>query len=147
MWLFIATLFQTADRTGYAAGVANVVAYGLGMALLITALTVTLAVANVGLLKVLRSGMQYVEMLAGAFVLLSGLYLLWYFWQVDIREAGDPVTDAVAGWQTSIQSFLNDHWRAVAVVLVAIVGAAVGAVVLKRRPAARAAGDEAEHPA
>ncbi len=143
--LFIATLFQTAGRKGYVAGVANVVAYGLGMALLITALTVTLAVANVGLLKVLRSGMQYVEMLAGAFVLLSGLYLLWYFWQVDVREAGDPVTDAVAGWQSSIQNFLNDHWGAVAIVLAVIVGAAVVAVVLKRRPPAAPPGGEVEH--
>jgi cytochrome c biogenesis protein CcdA len=145
--LFIATLFQTADRRGYVAGVANVVAYGLGMALLISALTVTLAVANVGLLKVLRSGMQYVEMLAGAFVLLSGLYLLWYFWQVDVRETGDPVTDAVANWQSSIQSFLNDHWGAVAIVLAVIVGAAVVAVALKRRHPAVQHGGGTDHPA
>lgn len=144
--LFIATLFQTADRRGYVAGVANVVAYGLGMALLISALTVTLAVANVGLLKVLRSGMQYVEMLAGAFVLLSGLYLLWYFWQVDVRETGDPVTDAVANWQSSIQNFLNDHWGAVAIVLAVIVGAAVVAVALKRRHPAVPHGDATDHP-
>ncbi len=145
--LFIATLFQTADRRGYVAGVANVVAYGLGMALLISALTVTLAVANVGLLKVLRSGMQYVEMLAGAFVLLSGLYLLWYFWQVDVRETGDPVTDAVANWQSSIQNFLNDHWGAVAIVLAVIVGAAVVAVALKRRHPAVQHGGGTDHPA
>jgi cytochrome c biogenesis protein CcdA len=145
--LFIATLFQTADRRGYVAGVANVVAYGLGMALLISALTVTLAVANVGLLKVLRSGMQYVEMLAGAFVLLSGLYLLWYFWQVDVRETGDPVTDAVANWQSSIQNFLNDHWGAVAIVLAVIVGVAVVAVVLKRRHPAVQHGGGTDHPA
>ena len=144
IWLFLVTLFQTADRKGYLAGVANVVAYGLGMAMLITALTVTLAVANVGLLKVLRSGMQYVEMLAGAFVLLSGLYLLWYFWQVDIREARDPVTDAVAGWQNSIQNFLNDHWGTVAIVLTVIVGAALGTVVRRRRIATTSPGGHAE---
>jgi hypothetical protein len=80
-------------------------------------------------------------------VLLSGLYLLWYFWQVDVREAGDPVTDAVAGWQTSIQNFLNDHWGAVAIVLAAIVGAAVAAVALKRRPSAVPPSGESEHPA
>lgn len=131
--LFMATLFGTATREGYLAGVANVVAYGAGMALLITALTVTLSVANVGLLKVLRSGMQYVEMLAGAFVLLSGLYLLWYFWQVDLNNGGDPITGAVEEWQTRIQNFLNDHWATVAVVMVAIVGAAVVAVWMRRR--------------
>lgn len=131
--LFIATLFGTASREGYLAGVANVVAYGAGMALLITALTVTLSVANVGLLKVLRRGMQYVEMVAGAFVLLSGLYLLWYFWQVDLNDGGDPITGAVEEWQTRIQNFLNDHWATVAVVMVAIVGAAVVAVWVRRR--------------
>ena len=50
------------------------------MALVVTALTVTLAIANVGFVAVLRSSMQYVEMVAGVFVLLSGCYLLWYFW-------------------------------------------------------------------
>jgi cytochrome c-type biogenesis protein len=122
--LFMLNLFGAARRDGFLAGVANIVAYGAGMALLVTALTVTLAAANVGLLKVLRSGMQYVEMVAGAFVLLSGLYLLWYFWQVDVQGNGDPLTDAVQRYQTDIQNFLNDHWRTVTVVLVAIVGAA-----------------------
>lgn len=131
--LFIATLFGTGRREGYAAGVANIVAYGAGMALLITALTVALAVANVGLLKVLRRGMQYVEMIAGAFVVLSGLYLLWYFVKVDVQEEGDPITDAVADWQNEAQVFLNDHWPTVATVLVAVVGGAVAAVAWQRR--------------
>jgi len=131
--LFIATLFGTADSSGYAAGVANVVAYGAGMALLISALTVTLAVANSGLLKVLRSGMQYVEMISGAFVLLSGAYLLWYFWKVDIQEEGDPITDAVQNIQNDVQNFLNGNWRTVGVVLSLIVGAAIVASVGTRR--------------
>lgn len=131
--LFIATLFGTGRRAGYAAGVANIVAYGVGMALLVTALTVTLAVANLGLLRVLRSGMQYVEMIAGAFVLLSGAYLLWYFWKVDVQEEGDPITDAVARYQTDAQVFLNDHWRGVAVALVVVIGVAVVYAATQRR--------------
>lgn len=131
--LFMLTLFGATRREGFVAGLANVVAYGLGMALLVTALTVTLAVANLGLLRVLRSGMQYVEMIAGAFVLLSGLYLLWYFWRVDVLERGDPITDAVSTYQTTIQNFLNDHWEAVALVLIGIVLAAVVTVFVRRR--------------
>lgn len=131
--LFITTLFGTANREGYAAGVASVVAYGAGMALLVTALTVTLAFANVGLLRVLRTGMQHVETLAGAFVLLSGAYLLWYFWKVDIQEEGDPITDAVNRWQSEISTFLNQHWQPVAIVLLAIVAAAVVATFLGKR--------------
>ena len=125
-------MFGTANREGYRAGVANVVAYGVGMALVVTALTVTLALANVGLLKVLRSGMQYVEMVAGAFVLLSGTYLLWYFWKVDIQEEGDPITDAVQRYQTTIQNFLNDNWQVVAGCFLSIIVAAVIASVAGR---------------
>lgn len=132
--LFLSTLFGTADRSGYFAGLANVVAYGAGMALLITALTVTLAVANVGLLRVLRSGMQYVEMIAGALVLLSGLYLLWYFWRIDIQEStDDSVTGLVERWQTEIGAFLNDHWASTALVLGLIVGAAITVTLVGRR--------------
>jgi cytochrome c biogenesis protein CcdA len=131
--LFVATLFGTAERAGYVAGVANVAAYGVGMALIVTALTVALAVAKVGLLRVLRRGMQYVELVAGAFVVVSGVYLLWYFWNVDVRETGDPVSDAVQSYQNDLLRYLNDHWQGVAVVLVSIVGAAVTYAVGARR--------------
>jgi hypothetical protein len=131
--LFVATLFGTAEREGYVAGVATIAAYGLGMALIVTALTVALAVAKVGLLRVLRRSMQYVELVAGAFVLLSGLYLLWYFWKVDIQETGDPISDAVQGYQNDLLAFLNDNWRGVAVALLAIVGAAVTYAIGNRR--------------
>ena len=43
-------------REGVLAGVGNVLAYGAGMALLVSALTIALAFANTALLKVLRSG-------------------------------------------------------------------------------------------
>jgi cytochrome c biogenesis protein CcdA len=131
--LFVLNLFGAARRDGVVAGIANIGMYGLGMALLVTALTVTLAVANVGLLKVLRRGIQYVEMVAGAFVLLSGVYLLWYFWIVDIQEERDPITRAAERYQVQIQNFLNDHWRGVAMVMVAVVTAAVVYTLGNRR--------------
>jgi cytochrome c-type biogenesis protein len=134
--LFSGVLFGTARREGFAAGVLSVVFYGLGMALVVSALTVSLAVANKGLLRLLRSGLQYVETVAGAFVLVAGLYLVWYFWRVDVLGEGDPITDAVGRWQSELQAFLNDHWGAVAVVLALIVGGAVVAslAVRRRRP-------------
>jgi cytochrome c-type biogenesis protein len=137
--LFMSTLFGTAERAGYLSGVATIAAYGLGMALLVSALTVTLAVAQVGLLRVLRRGMQYVDVVAGAFVVLSGVYLLWYFWKVDLREEGDPISDAVARYQTDISGFLDENWRAVAVVLATIVCAAIAWTALARRTGNRVA--------
>jgi len=109
--LFIATLFQTGEREGYWAGVANVVAYAAGMALVVLSLTLALATANRGFVRWLRAKMQYVEMVSGAFVFLSGLYLLWYFWKRDVNETGDPLTDAVERLQHDAQVWLNDHWQ------------------------------------
>jgi cytochrome c-type biogenesis protein len=133
--LFIATLFST-RREGVAAGVLNVLAYGAGMALLVTALTVALAVANTSLLRVLRSGMQHVETIAAAFVLLSGIYLVYYFLVVDISETSDPVTTAVENLQTSILTRLSDNWQLAAIALGGVVASAIAFAVWRREPPA-----------
>lgn len=130
--LFLATLFAT-RREGVVAGVANVVAYGLGMALLVTALTVALAVANTGLLKVLRGGMRHVETIAAVFVVLSGIYLLYYFWVVDINESIDPITSRVERFQNWVLGQLSGNWEVVAVVLAVVVISAVIYVSRGRR--------------
>ncbi len=67
--LFAPLLFE---RGSVGAGVVNGAAFALGMGLLVTALTVALAVANHALLRVLRTAMQHIQALAGAFVLLVG---------------------------------------------------------------------------
>jgi cytochrome c-type biogenesis protein len=131
--LFIPLLF---DDDGFGAGVVNGAAFALGMGLLVTALTVSLAVANHALLRVLRSAMQHIQLLAAAFVLLSGVYLLYYFWVVDVNEESGPLTDAVERFQVRITTSLNDNWRTVAIVLAAIVVAAIAFVGFRRRPVA-----------
>jgi cytochrome c biogenesis protein CcdA len=130
--LFIATVFSTTAREGVVQGVGNVVAYGAGMALLVTALTVSLSFANTGLLRVLRRGLAYVDKIAAAFVLISGVYLLWYFYWVDLREEGDPITDWALERQARATTFLNDNWPAVALVMLSVVGAAAAYVLARR---------------
>jgi cytochrome c biogenesis protein CcdA len=129
--LFAPLLF---DRGSVGAGVVNGAAFALGMGLLVTALTVALAVANHALLRVLRVAMQHVQALAGAFVLLSGLYLLYYFWVVDVQGESGPLNEAVENFQNRITNVLNDNWQVVAGVLVAVVLAAVLYVGVRRRP-------------
>lgn len=129
--LFLATLFST-RRDGVVSGVANVAAYGLGMALLVTALTVALAVANTGLLRVLRGGMRHVQTIAAVFVILSGLYLLYYFWVVDVNESIDPITSRVERFQNWVLTQLSGNWEIAAIVLAAVVGLAIAYVWLRR---------------
>jgi cytochrome c-type biogenesis protein len=129
--LFLPTLFAVRAE-GIGSSIARVAAYGLGMGLLVTALTVALAVANTTLLKVLRGGMQYVQTIAAVFVVLSGLYLVYYFWVVDVNESIDPITSRVEGFQLWVLSQLSDNWEAAAVVMAGVVVAAVVFVMWRR---------------
>ncbi len=137
--LFIATLFQTGESHGYWAGVSNVLAYAAGMALVVLSLTLALATAKLGFVRWLRAKMQYVEMVSGAFVFLSGLYLLWYFWKRDVQGDGDPITDAVEDLQQDVQAWLNDNWRIAAWVLGGMVAIGVMYALLRERTSQRPA--------
>ena len=130
--LFASVAFTSPDS--FVDGVVNVVSYGLGMALVVTALTVALAVANHALLRLLRSAMRYANQLAAAFVLLSGLYLLYYFWVVDVNGESDAITDAVEGFQNDVLVALSDNWQLAALALGGVVAAAVIYVTVRRRP-------------
>jgi hypothetical protein len=78
--------------------------------------------------------LQYVDRIAAGFVVLSGLYLLWYFYWVDIEEEGDPVTDWALARQAQVSTFLNDHWQVVGVVMAVVVGGAVAYVTTRPNP-------------
>ena len=74
-------------------------------------------------------------------MVLSGVYLIYYFVVVDLGDVGasDPIVDAMYRWQSRIITALADHWQLVALVLGGIVvaaafyasTAAVGAVALR----------------
>ncbi|MEL6894150.1 MAG: cytochrome c biogenesis protein CcdA [Actinomycetota bacterium] len=114
---FISAVFATSRVGGPWDGITNGVAYAAGMAMLVGGLTVALAFANNGLLKLLRRGLQYMDRIAAAFVLISGAYLLWYFYWVDLREEGDAITDWVAELQASINNSISNNQWAVTVTL------------------------------
>jgi cytochrome c biogenesis protein CcdA len=125
-------IFGSIGVHGFASGVISIVLYGAGMALLVSTLTVTLAVAKGGLLRVLRNGLRYMDKLAAGFIVLTGLYLSWY-WYVAISErtSAGNVTSNVENWQSDVASFLQRQgsWR-LAFVFAAVIGLAT--VVAKR---------------
>jgi cytochrome c biogenesis protein CcdA len=131
--LFMSTLFQTGQNEGYWKGVANVVMYAVGMALVVISLTLALATANAGFVRWLKAKMQYVEMVSGAFVLLSGAYLLWYFYWRDVKESSDPLTDAVDRMQQRVQNWLNGNWQFAAIVLGGVIAGGIGYAMIRER--------------
>jgi cytochrome c biogenesis protein CcdA len=125
-------IFGSIGVHGFASGVISIVLYGAGMALLVSTLTVTLAVAKGGLLRVLRNGLRYMDKLAAGFIVFTGLYLSWY-WYVAIseRSSAGNVTSNVENWQSDVAAFLQRQgaWR-LAFVFVAVI--VLATVVAKR---------------
>ena len=56
----------------------------------VTGLTVTLAFANTALLHLLRRGMAWVEQAAGVLLILTGMYLCWYWYSRHHRARAGP---------------------------------------------------------
>lgn len=132
--LFLSLVAGTFTRENVAAGVVTFVAYALGMSLVLTALTVTLALAKHSLVHTLRRALPYVDRVSGALLVVAGLYIT-YYWTYDLVT--DPGTQGGSGpirfvedlsgrVATNIQS-----WGAlrVGLVLGAVVAAAVVAVL------------------
>ncbi len=136
---FMAYVLGAVTTEGIGRGLLAFLWYGFGMALIVTGLTVTLAMANVAMLRVLRRGLSVFEYIAGVFVLLTGLYLTWY-WYHGITEAvpDDRLINQATSWQESLGGFIERNQTAVVTLAVVVIGAAVVlAYTLHRRPEAR----------
>jgi len=131
---FSATVLGTIDTDGFVAGLVAVVLYGIAMSLLVSGLTVSIALARSGLLRVMRTGMRYVEIASAVIMILSGSYLAWY-WFNDIREKyDDDLTGRVIGWQERLSQWIDGNRTSVAVMAgLVVVAAAVGGTVVRRQ--------------
>lgn len=128
-------IFGSIGTHGFISGVISIGLYGVGMALLVSALTVTLAFAQNGLFRFLRGGLRYIDRLAAAFVVLTGAYLTWY-WYLAISESttNSPILRRVESWQTQLATFLQRQGSPkLAFIFIAIVGFAVALLVRHQR--------------
>jgi cytochrome c-type biogenesis protein len=128
---FIAYTLGSAKRAGAASAAVSFLFYGLGFALIITALTVSLALAQGWFLIGLRRAMQYIDRLSAVFMLLAGLYLTWYGVS-EIRGKGG--TSVATTWSGQLQTWVQDQGAfRLAAILGAIVIAALAVVALRKR--------------
>jgi cytochrome c biogenesis protein CcdA len=141
--LFATTVLGSFTSRSALSGTLMVLAYGAGMALVLTALTVALALARGGLLQALRHAMRYVDRVAGVFLVLAGVYLV-YYWVFNLRfdatgsTAGGGIANVVTRWSEHAQVWLQDRGGWVLGTLLGVAVATVGLVSLaKRRTAAR----------
>jgi len=130
---FMGTVLGAVSTEGIVTGIAAIGLYGLGMALLVTALTVTLALANTALLRVMRKGMEWFEYVAGVFVLLTGMYLTHYWYTAIRGEYDSDVTGEVTSWQESLSRFIERNQTTIVWLSSIVLAAAVTTAVLNHR--------------
>jgi cytochrome c biogenesis protein CcdA len=100
---FIGTVVGSFSRQGFISGVAIFAAYAIGMGLVVTALTVSMSVAQQGFLRLLRASMRYVDRVAGVLLIGAGVYLI-YYWAFN----GGEKTTLVSNLQGRVETwFLN----------------------------------------
>ena len=67
-------------------------------------LTVTLAFANTALLHILRRGMAWFEQLAGVLLILTGMYLCWYWYSSITDGTGGAVVAKATSWNDKLRT-------------------------------------------
>jgi cytochrome c biogenesis protein CcdA len=130
---FTGVVLGSFSTDGLAAGIAAIVLYGVGMAIVVTGLTVALAMANVTLLKFLRRGMAWFEQFAGILLILTGMYLSWYWYSNLTDRLDGTVVSKATSWNDKLANFVQDHQATVVWVgVIVIVAAVVTAFTLQR---------------
>lgn len=101
-------ILGSVGRDGYLSGVISIALYGLGMGLLVTSLTVALAFARTGFLSALKKGLPWFDRVSAGFVILTGLYLTWYWFGAITDRGSDGVLSRVERVQTNVVEFLQE---------------------------------------
>lgn len=111
--VFVGTVSGTVTSQDMLSGLAVYVAYGLGMAVVLIALTLAVAGARETMVRRLRGLIPYVTRIGGALVLVAGLYIGWYgiFELRSLRSKGPVGSDrsigAVTGWSGTIANWVD----------------------------------------
>ena len=136
---FLAVTSTTFRSANLASGVAVFVAYALGMGIVVTALTVAVALAKAGVVGRLRRAMPYVSRASGYLLVVAGAYVAWYGW-FEVRtlnggDGSDPVIDRALVAQRWLQDAVvsRDPVRLAVMLASALLVVGVGVWMVRRR--------------
>jgi cytochrome c-type biogenesis protein len=134
---FLAITSTTFTSGNVASGILVFVLYGVGMGIVVTALTVAAAFAKAGLATNMRRALPLVSRISGGLLVAAGAYVAWYGWfEVRTLRGGsgrDPIVDRALGAQSWLQATIVPERPAVAVVVMAIVLGTVGLITWRLR--------------
>ncbi len=130
-------LSVVANRPGPAASALTVVAYGLGMSAVLTALTLALALARESMVRRVRSVLPHVQRISGALLVAVGLYLV-YYWVFNLaRDPADTIGDnpfsGLESARIAVSAFLERQGTGLGVTVAVVASAALVVALLRRR--------------
>ena len=139
--LFIAAVAPSFTHANFASGMAAFLAYGLGMGVVLIALTVALALARHSLVRNLRRALPYIYKVSGVLLLVAGAYVSYYGWyELRVRNGdlgGGGPAQLVFDWNAEISSWIQRTGPLrIGIVLAAAVGVAVALAMGRRRRSA-----------
>jgi cytochrome c-type biogenesis protein len=148
--LFLVQMAGIFRGTNTASGIAFFLAYAAGMGVVLTSLTMALALADRSLVGGLRRLVPYVNRIAGALLILSGAYVA-YYGVYEIRfgsgaTESDSIVARVTGWSSDVSNWVQDVGATrIGLTLAAFIGLTVAYGTTRRsRRRARAAADDRE---
>lgn len=135
--LFLSAVLGSFTRNGALSGAISTAFYGAGMAMLVTALTVTVAFARVGFTRRLGAISRHLHVISAVIVLLSGAYIAWYWYGAIVRPVqADRITSQVGAWQISVTAWLEARGAvplAAAMGIIIVVAIALSSLQRSRR--------------
>lgn len=133
--VFLAVVGTATATSNFASGALTFVTYGVGMSMLVVALTITLAFAKEGLLRWLRSAMRHMNRLSGAVMVLAGAYITVY-WIVNLNDplGGRGATfQVVERFQRTVADQLGGRPAFWALLLAALISVVVASTTMRSR--------------
>jgi cytochrome c-type biogenesis protein len=136
---FLAVVVANFQAGSVAAGVGLFLAYAAGMALVVGAAALTVALARESAVRRARRAAPAVARISGALLVLTGVYVAWYGWyELRVFAGGtgrDPVVGGAARVQSAISTWLSELGpEVVAATVAALLVAAVAIAFVRGRP-------------
>ncbi len=127
--IFLSLVAGTFARATFFEGLSAFVAYSVGMSLVITAVTVTIAFGQDRVVRLVRSSARYVNQVSGVVLVGAGFFIVWYW--VTVLSSGvmaladNGIVRGVDRLSSTITVFVGERPLVVAVALAAMVAAGI----------------------
>lgn len=152
--LFLGAVAGTMTDDSVVGGLLVFAVYGLGMTLVLLALTVAIALARTSIVRFLRRAQPHIGRVSGGLVALAGAYVAYYGW-LEVRlgrtgaATGSNVTETVYGWSSDLTGWIDrmGSVRIGVVVTILLVGTVLAVRATRGRGDRPEGDDEGAEPA